>query len=434
MAKKLPLAVQDKMWEQLESLQQLFPYTEEGFLMFANYNANELIKGSPDITRTQADLCKYLFHNGIGLKVKKKNLTKKSKKKKAARKNGRTYRYKYKQVKTGIGKRLRMIQANRGLGKTTFCAIYAVFRIIHDPTTRVLIFSAGGKLSKEIANWIIQIIEGLEILHFLRPDKQNGDRASMEAYDIHWLFRGAEKAPSVKCLGVDSNAQGSRADLVIADDIESMKNSRTTMMRELLVELTKEFESICQDGDIVYLGTPQFFESIYNQLPYRGYDMRIWTARYPTVDMMAGYNGHLAPMLMKDIEDDPSLQTGYGLHGDQGKPTCPEMFDDENLTQKEISQGASKFQLQFMLNTRLADLERYPLKASHLIVAPFNDDVGIVSPLWTNDERCRLHLKLHSNQSTDRLYSPFPAEYETRKWERSLMYIDPAGGGKKRRS
>lgn len=430
----MPLAQELLMWEKLADIQNTFEYTEEGFLMFANYCLNKLVKGGPDLTRTQADLCKYLFNNGAHMqkkKVKKKKLLATIKKNKKSRKAGKKlHKYKYKMVKSGKGKRLRMIQANRGLGKTTLCAIYAVFRIIHDPTTRVLIFSAGGKLSREIANWIIQIIEGLEILRFLLPDKQNGDRASMESYDIHWVFRGAEKSPSVKCLGVDSNAQGSRADLLIADDIESMKNSRTVMMRELLVELTKEFESICQTGDIVYLGTPQFFESIYNGLPSRGFDVRIWPGRYPTVEQLESYSGFLAPMLQQDIEENPGLQTGCGIDGRQGHPTCPEMFNDELLIEKEISQGASKFQLQYMLNTRLSDAERYPLKLNNIIVAPFTNEGGIVSPIWTNDQRERIHFDLYSNQASDRLYGPLPTRYEIRPFERSLMYIDPAGGGK----
>jgi hypothetical protein len=390
MAKDLSAKEQIKMWKELERIQEAFPFTLAGFLAFAGYVIKKLIKGSPKITWTQLDLCDFLF----------------------------------------LGQRLRMIQANRGLGKTTLCAIYAVFRIIHDPTTRVLIFSAGGKLSKEIANWCIQIIEYLPILHILQPDQQNGDRASVEAYDVHWVFKGAEKSPSIKCLGVDSHSAGSRADVLIADDIESPKNARTVMMRELIVDLTKEFESICQDGDIIYLGTPHFYESIYNDLPSRGFEVRIWTARYPTKLQLENYGNLLAPKIIKKMEKHPEYMTGYGADLKQGKPTTPKMFPDKLLMEKELSQGKGKFQLQYMLNTRLADADRYPLKLCNFIVMPFNNDQGVVSPIWTNDDRYRIHKKLLSNQTTDKLYGPMPVEYETRPFERSLLYLDPAGGGK----
>ena len=131
-------------------------------------------------------------------------------------------------------------------------------------------------------------------------------------------------------------------------------------------DLTKEFESVCSKGQIIYLGTPQTTESIYNNLAGRGYAIRVWTGRYPTYEQEANYGDTLAPMLQQDMLMDPSLRTGYGLDSCQGKPTCPEMFDEEILLTKELSMGAAKFQLQFMLNTKLADEERYPLKLQNL--------------------------------------------------------------------
>ncbi len=73
-------------------------------------------------------------------------------------------------------------------------------------------------MSKEIASFVIQILNGLDFLWMLRADKMSGDRESVEGYDVHWFFKGVEKSPSVKCLGIDTNAQGSRADILIADD------------------------------------------------------------------------------------------------------------------------------------------------------------------------------------------------------------------------
>lgn len=44
----------------------------------------------------------------------------------------------------------RMIQAQRGEAKTTITGIFAVWRLIMDPTTKVLIFSAGGDMAEII--------------------------------------------------------------------------------------------------------------------------------------------------------------------------------------------------------------------------------------------------------------------------------------------
>jgi hypothetical protein len=84
------------------------------------------------------------------------------------------------------GPQYRMVQAQRGEAKTTITAIYAVWKIIHDPTTRVLILSAGGPQATEVANWIIQIINNMPELECLRPDSTQGDRESVTAYDIHY--------------------------------------------------------------------------------------------------------------------------------------------------------------------------------------------------------------------------------------------------------
>lgn len=372
----------------LQEVQEAFPYTEDGFLLFAQTCINELIRGNPDLNRTQADICKWLFN----------------------------------------GPKYRMVQAQRGQAKTTLTAIYAVFRLIHNPTTRVLIFSAGGKMSKEIASFVIQILNGLDFLWMLRADKNAGDRESVEGYDVHWLLKGVEKSPSIKCMGVDTNAQGSRADVLIADDIESMKNSRTVVTREILEDLTKEFESICAEGDILYLGTPQSIESIYNNLPARGYQIRIWPGRYPTEIEEITYGENLAPLFKADMILDPTLRHGAGIDGGAGKPTCPEMFPETLLLEKQISQGIAKFQLQYMLNTSLSDTDRYPLKLSNLIVADFNMDNGPVLPVWSNDPR-NMYRSIAFG-SKYKLNRCVPNIYEFRKFEQTVMYIDPAGGGK----
>lgn len=80
----------------------------------------------------------------------------------------------------------RMIQAQRGEAKTTIVGLFAVWRLIHDPTTRVLIFSAGGDMAEEISNWVIQVIYGMDILECLRPDTtRQGQRASVKRFDVH---------------------------------------------------------------------------------------------------------------------------------------------------------------------------------------------------------------------------------------------------------
>jgi len=127
-----------------------------------------------------------------------------------------------------------MIQAQRGQAKTTITAAYAVWCLIHNPQQRVLITSSTDDMATEISNWIIQIIRGMPELECLRPDKSAGDRESVKAFDIHHDLKGPEKSPSIKCRPITGSLSGNRADLLIADDIETPKNSQTESQRETL--------------------------------------------------------------------------------------------------------------------------------------------------------------------------------------------------------
>lgn len=322
----------------------------------------------------------------------------------------------------------RMIQAQRGQAKTTITAIYAVWRIIHDPTTRVLIISAGGDQATEISNWIIQIINGMEELACLRPDKSHGDRASVKAFDIHYELKGPEKSPSIACIGITANMQGKRADLLIPDDIESSKNSQTAVQRERIQHLTKDFTSICTRGDIVWLGTPQSVDSVYNSLPGRGYDIRIWPGRYPTLEEEVNYGPYLAPSLKTAMENNPRLRTGGGPLGDRGQATDKVIVPEETLCKKQLDQGNAYFQLQYMLDTRLADKDRYPLKNSKIIFMHVPRDRAPMVVNWMQSEAARI-IPANGFPVQDKFYAASGYSNEYGAFQGCHMYVDPAGGG-----
>jgi len=379
-----------RRWQALEELQDAFPNTVEGLLEFAEVVIHNLIAGGPHLNRVQADILRFMFE----------------------------------------GKKYRLIEAQRGQSKTTLAAIYAVFCIIHAPHYRTMIVSQTAKRAEEIAGWVIKIFRGLEILSFMMPDIYSGDKASIRGFEIHYTLRGSGASPSVACYSIEGGMQGARADLIIADDVESLQNSATSAGRVKLEEATKEFESINQSGDILYLGTPQSVNSIYNNLPSRGYEVRIWPGRYPTFEQEKCYGEFLAPMIAMDMQKDASLRTGGGLSGNQGKPTCPEMYDDAALIEKEISQGIAKFQLQFMLNTRLSDTERFPLKLNLLTFANFGHDSGPEMPVHSNaGENVIREAPKFGNKTTDICYRMLPKPYEWKPFTRKICYIDPAGGG-----
>lgn len=321
-----------------------------------------------------------------------------------------------------------MVQAQRGQAKTTITAIYAVWSLIHNPTLRVLIVSAGSDMATEIANWIIQIIMHMPELECLRPDTSYGDRSSVKAFDVHYLLKGPEKSPSVACVGITSNLQGKRADLLIPDDIESSKNSQTQVQREKLKQLTLDFTSINSTGRIVYLGTPQSVDSIYNGLPGRGFTIRIWPGRYPTVEEEKNYNGLLAPLITERMRLNPSLRTGGGPTGSRGKPTDPVLLGEDKLTAKELDQGKAYFQLQHMLDTRLTDADRYPLKLSQLLVMRIPSEKTPIDLRWAPSPTYQV-LFPHGMNMSEHLYKVHSFGETFVPFEGTYMYVDPSGGG-----
>lgn len=320
-----------------------------------------------------------------------------------------------------------MIQAQRSQAKSTIVAMFAVWQLIHDCKHRILIISAGSEVAAEIANWVIQIIMNWDILECMRPDRQHGDRASSKAFDINWQLKGAEKSPSIACIGITANMQGRRADLLIPDDIESSKNGMTEVQRQALEHLSKDFTSICQKGRIMYLGTPQTVDSIYNNLPARGYTIRVWTGRVPTQDEAKFYGETLAPYI-KQMMDNPANQIGGGIDGTRGIPTDPVLLDEDALTKKELDQGSAYFNLQHMLNTEMSDDGRHPLKAKNLVIMNFGQEKAPGEIAWLPDPS-RLVPADGKFVSKPTFYRPYHISTELYEYEGKYMYVDTAGGG-----
>jgi hypothetical protein len=327
------------------------------------------------------------------------------------------------------GPRLRMVMAQRGEAKSTLAALYGVWRIVQRPSTRVLIVSGGEKQASEVATLVVRLINTWGILECLRPDRQAGDRTSTEAFDVHYALKGLDKSPSVACVGITSNLPGKRADLLIPDDIETNKNGLTVVQRGQLLQLSKEFSSICTHGDILYLGTPQSKDSIYNTLQGRGYDIRIWPGRYPTTEEVEKYGDRLAPFITERIKADSTLQRGGGIDGSKGKPSDTGRYTEADLVEKELDKGPEDFQLQYMLDTSLVDAQRQQLKLSDFLIANFDWEQLPEIIVYQAAAKYQADLPADFPVPLTKMYHPPPVDCMYRKPTDVFMFIDPAGGG-----
>ena len=329
------------------------------------------------------------------------------------------------------GGRRRFIQAFRGVGKTFLTAAYVVWRLWRNPDMKIVIVSANEAFATEIATFIKQIIyhevgDGLWDELRAKP----GQRNSSLVFDVGPAK--ADKSPSVKAVGITGQLTGSRADLVLSDDCEVPKNSETETMREKLETKTKEYAAILKpDGEIIYLGTPQTEQSIYRNLPEKGYEVRVWPARYPTVEKIGNYRGFLAPMLQADIDANPDLMRPVSsLLG--GAPTDPKRFNDLDLLERETEYRQAGFLLQYQLDTTLSDAEKYPLKTRDLIVTDLDKKVAPAHLIWSSDPDLAIKDIENVGFDGDRLYRPMRHQTEFLPYTGAVMHIDPSGRGRDR--
>ena len=325
------------------------------------------------------------------------------------------------------GPRQSMVAAQRGEAKSTLAALFAVWRLIQDWNEWVLIVSGGETQASEVALLVIQLIERWGILCYLRPDRSRGDRTSYEHYDIHCDLRTVSKSPSVACVGITAQLQGKRATLLIPDDIETTNNSLTATNREILLLRSKEFGAICVDGKILYLGTPQTKDSIYRTLSTRGYEMRIWPGRIPTLDEEIRYGATLAPYILELITQG-AARSGYGVDGTRGQASDPQRYDEDLCIEKELEFGPEGYQLQYMLDTTLSDSMRTRIKLSDAIVAALGTDAAPDTLFYAAAPQNRVQ-SVPDSVKQEVLYNLAGSGQLLLPYQHKIMVVDPAGNG-----
>lgn len=312
------------------------------------------------------------------------------------------------------GPRRTVIQAFRGVGKSYITSAYVVWRLLLDPSLNFLVISASKNRSDDFSTFTLRLIEEMGVLTAHMRPKEN-QRNSKVAFDVGPA--PPSHSPSVTSKGVYSSITGARASEIICDDVASWANSQTQMMRDKLAAATQEYEAILKPGGrIIYLGTPQTEQDILRELPARGFETRIWPARVPSERQRVGYGSMLAPMVASLTEP-------------PGSPTDPARFDTDDLLERELAYGRSMFNLQFMLDQSMSDLDRYPLKINDLQVADLDSDKCWEKYVWCNDPEKVINDLPCVGFNGDRYYRPMATDGELVPYETKVMAVDPSGKG-----
>lgn len=313
------------------------------------------------------------------------------------------------------GPKRSVIQAFRGVGKSHITAGFVVWLLLRDAQFKIMVVSASKDRADAFSTFTQRLIWEMEGLEYLNPRPEQ--RQSKISFDVGPAI--ADQSPSVKSVGITGQLTGSRADLIVADDIEVLNNAFTQTARDKLSEAVKEFDAVLKPlkhARIVYLGTPQTEDSLYTKLPERGYVCRIWPARMPDEKMAEAYGDTLAPYIQ-------------GLPYAKHEPTDPRRFDDADLVEREASYGKAGFAMQFMLSTQLSDLERFPLKVKDLIVMSIDGETAPLKLQWGPlEERVYRDLPCVSMRG-DRMYPPMNTGTVMAEFSGSVLAIDPSGRG-----
>ena len=308
------------------------------------------------------------------------------------------------------------IQAFRGVGKSWITGAFVLWTLFNDQEKKIMIISASKERADNMSIFLQKLIMETPWLTHMIPSGDNS-RWSRISFDISC---SPHQAPSVKSVGITGQLTGSRADLMILDDIEVPGNSMTELMREKLLQLCTEAESILtpkEDSRILFLGTPQTTFTVYRKLAERSYKPFVWPARYPR--KIDNYEGLLAPSLVEDLEQGAT----------QWEVTDPDRFDNDDLIEREAAMGRSNFMLQFMLDTSLSDAEKFPLKCADLVVTSVNPSTCPDAVVWCSDPSNTIKDLPIVGLPGDYFYSPMLLQGDWLPYSETICSVDPSGRG-----
>jgi len=339
------------------------------------------------------------------------------------------------------GKPYQVLLAMRGQGKTTIAQIIRVLhRAFRDPNRRFLIVSKSEKHAKSFLGNIKRLLSKIPFLRHLVPRQGQRDGA------LEFDFGGCkgDTQPSMRAIGVGGMLEGNRAHEIIADDVETKRNTMTFESQLELRRLCAEFPNILYKSDtsytpidpfaILYLGTVKVEDTIYASLtdPEVGFEGRGYPILYP---------GPHEPVLCLAPELADDLARGIAKPGD---PTCPERFPltevarlrSSNLILKDEDGEPIDFQMENMLIAKATGESANPLKLKDFILAPFRLDrnKAPLSITWgtvTGGNTSTVAPVPTDALGDDRFYHPaFYDDKNLAPYSGTVARIDPAGTGK----
>jgi hypothetical protein len=215
----------------------------------------------------------------------------------------------------------------RSAGKSTLVGIFSAWLLANDPNLRILVLAAEHELATKMVRNVKRIVERHPLARHLVPR-----RADQWAADQFTVSRPMNlRDPSLLARGIGANITGSRAEIVICDDVEVPNTCNTAAKRAELRERLSEIGYILVPGGLqLFVGTPHSFHSIY--------------AEQPRAEL-----GEHRPFL-SDFR-----RLSLPLIDESSLSRWPERFTPERIEEIRRQSGPAKFESQMLLQPRPLD-------------------------------------------------------------------------------
>lgn len=312
------------------------------------------------------------------------------------------------------------VLAPRAHGKTHLITIMLpCWDWYKDANAKCLLVSKSKGHAKKSLSLIRDMLEKIEFLRHLSPGATELDQALM--FDV----RGAEpsRTPSLEAAGVESQLPGNRSGRILADDMETPENTRTSDSRDFLKAKFDELINIATYGDerINIVGTFHHADSAYKRLKAEGMAFRTWPICYPKADEMVMA---MAPLLRQKLDD------GEASPGDI---VDPDRYDTDYIAERK-AKGLTYWANNYMLLENLGDRDQYRLRLSDLIVHPCDRDVAPTKIIWGTNNGQGQPTSLDNIRADgfpgDRFYAPVMfSNDDWAPYSVTRMWVDPAGKG-----
>lgn len=220
------------------------------------------------------------------------------------------------------GRRELLLMAFRNSGKSTLVGLFSAWLLKCNPDLRIIVLAADLALARKMVRNVKRVIERHPMCEGMKPK-----RIDQWASDQFTVNRVAElRDPSMLARGVFANVTGSRADVVICDDVEVPNTCNSSPKRADLRQRLEEIDYVLVPGGLqLFIGTPHAYYTLYAS------DVRAETGEEHA--FLAGFE---------------RLQ--LALLDDDGKSRWPERFPDSRIEALRRRHGPNKFASQMMLD------------------------------------------------------------------------------------